>query len=297
MTAEIWQPLSAREVGVTGLREGVSDALAQRLRTWLLGLPRRGHPYVIDRVLLRLDVCIKSGDGGQVETWRAFVSDADGKQLIDLVDAALYLLPVPVRVDPGPRHWFSETLSDIGTGRKDLERWFEDAASVYMLKDDGRGLETRTDPAASALLNDAIEAASVRPDAGSAARQLREASDAMRALHPQPDTAYRLAVSAVESAAHAIIEPNNRRATLGTMLGMLASNPTAFEVEIAGPDRAKGSVAPMAAIMRMLWEGQTSRHGSKEPTRKETAAEAEMAVQLASVLVLWFTTGNVRRRS
>lgn len=80
------------------------------------------------------------------------------------------------------------------------------------------------------------------------------------------------------------------------MLRILDSNPTAFEVEIAGLDRDKGSVAPVTAMMRMLWQGQTSRHGSREPTRKETLVEAEMAVQLASALVLWFTTSKVLRR-
>lgn len=52
----------------------------------------------------------------------------------------------------------------------------------------------------------------------------------------------------------------------------------------------------MTGMMRMLWEGQTSRHGSKEPARDETREEAEMAVQLASVLVLWFASGMVRRK-
>lgn len=297
MTAEIWHPLSARDAGVTGLHEGVSDALAQRLKSWLLGLSYRGYASVPERVLLRLNVCIQKGEDGESETWRTFVSDADGKQLIDLVDAALYLLPPGAQVRPGQRLGFGGGLVEVAVRRRELQRWFEDAASVYKLKEDGSGLETRAAPIAAAVLNDAMKAASAEPDAGSAATQLSEASAAIRALHPQPDTAYRLAVSAVESAAHAVTEPNNTRATLGTMIGILDSNSTAFEVEIAGPDRAKGSVAPVTAMMRMLWQGQTSRHGSMEPTRKETLAEAEMAVQLASVLVLWFTTGVVRRRS
>jgi hypothetical protein len=49
-------------------------------------------------------------------------------------------------------------------------------------------------------------------------------------------------------------------------------------------------------MMRMPWDGQASRRGSKQPSREETRGEAEMAVHLASVLVLWFSTGSVRRK-
>src|SRR5262249_38494730 len=127
-------------------------------------------------------------------------------------------------------------------------------------------------------------------------RQLGEAAKKIRALHPEPDQAYSLAVKSVESAAHAVIEPNNTRATLGTMLRILEDDPGAFEVEIAGRNLVAGPIASGAALMKLLWQGQTSRHGNSAPTRMETLAEAEMAVELASTLVLWLTTGKARRR-
>jgi hypothetical protein len=46
-------------------------------------------------------------------------------------------------------------------------------------------------------------------------------------------------------------------------------------------------------MMALLWEAQTSRHGGQMPTRPETREEAERAVQLASLLMLWFTSGTV----
>jgi hypothetical protein len=177
-----------------------------------------------------------------------------------------------------------------------LQQLLDDAHSVYQVNRDGTGLERRVDPVASGLVSDAVSAVTARADAGSAAKQFQEASKAVRALHPDAPVAYSLAIKAVESAAHAIIEPGNTKATLGTMLRILDGTPADFEVEIAGRDRGKGPIAPVTGMMRMLWEGQTSRHGSMEPMRDETREEAEMAVQLASLLVLWFSTGMVRRK-
>jgi hypothetical protein len=105
-------------------------------------------------------------------------------------------------------------------------------------------------------------------------------------------TAYSLAIKAVESAAHAVIEPNNKKATLGTMLGILRSKPNLFEIAIPGKD----GIATVTAMMTLLWEGQTSRHGRREPAVEESFESAEMAAHIASVLVLWFSTGMVRRR-
>jgi hypothetical protein len=50
-------------------------------------------------------------------------------------------------------------------------------------------------------------------------------------------------------------------------------------------------------MMKALWEGQTSRHGSQHPTRPETMEEARAAVHLAVTLVQWFSAGTVARRS
>jgi len=54
-------------------------------------------------------------------------------------------------------------------------------------------------------------------------------------------------------------------------------------------------VEPLIACTALLWDGQSSRHGSSTPTRDETLEEATMAVHLAAALVHWFTSGAVRR--
>jgi hypothetical protein len=56
-----------------------------------------------------------------------------------------------------------------------------------------------------------------------------------------------------------------------------------------------GDVGVVVSMMKLLWTGQTSQHGGKEPTRPETLEEARMAVHLAVTLVEWLTSGAVRR--
>jgi hypothetical protein len=92
----------------------------------------------------------------------------------------------------------------------------------------------------------------------------------------------------------AYIEPRRAKATLGTMLGHLRANRDRFSLVIVGAD-GQGDVGPLIECLTLLWEGQSSRHGSSVPTRKETLDEATMALHLAVMLVQWFTSGAVRR--
>jgi hypothetical protein len=59
-----------------------------------------------------------------------------------------------------------------------------------------------------------------------------------------------------------------RRIDGAYMLRILDANPAAFDVEIAGKDRSKGPVAPVAGVMRMLWDGQTSDTAASNPRGK-----------------------------
>jgi hypothetical protein len=102
------------------------------------------------------------------------------------------------------------------------------------------------------------------------------------------------AIKAVEAAAHAVLEPDQQKATLGTMRGHLRKNRDRFALAIGGPD-GRGDAGPLLECISLLWDGQTSRHGSSRPTRPETLEEAVMAVHLAVMLVQWFTSGAVRR--
>ncbi|NNN34420.1 hypothetical protein HLK59_29485 [Streptomyces sp. S3(2020)] len=110
---------------------------------------------------------------------------------------------------------------------------------------------------------------------------------------PDPSKAYSEAIKAVESVSQALIEPKNSKATLGTMLKVIGHSPQRFATAISATNGE--DIVLVADMMRRLWQGQTSRHGSQNPTRLETQQEAEMAVHLAAILVQWFAAGLVSR--
>jgi hypothetical protein len=290
--------------------------MVRPLREWVYTTLREapagigiGEDRIVERLTLRLDLVLPDvgaregeglGSGGAV-TSRFLAYDTSVDLLLDVVDAVLNLLSalddlvrIPWRrdgrgagVSPGAEAWV--------TGRRsELDRLLGDALSVLRVQPDGRGLERRSDALAELALGEASRSAEAVPSTGSAVRQLREAWGCVYALHPDPVKGYSQAIKAVESAALAVVEPHNAKATLGTMLGHLKANRGSFSLVIGGPG-GMGDVAPLIENMKLLWEGQTSRHGSSRPTREETLGEAEMAVHLAVMLVHWFTSGAVRR--
>ncbi|MER6687249.1 hypothetical protein [Streptomyces olivaceoviridis] len=61
------------------------------------------------------------------------------------------------------------------------------------------------------------------------------------------------------------------------------------------PSPAGDPIAPAEAIMRALWEGQTSRPDAQTATVPETLDAARAGVLLAAALVQWFISGAVAR--
>jgi hypothetical protein len=204
---------------------------------------------------------------------RFLAYETPAQQLLEIVDALL-----AVRSDGSP------TAPDEQL-RQELQELLADARSVYQVGEDGRGLDRRTCVTATAAWDAARSAAQ-----NSAALHLQTAWDAVHALEPDPIKAYSEAVKAVEAAAHAIVEPDNRRATLGTMVREIQINPSGWRLAISG-----GRVRTLAEMMNLLWSGQTSRHG-RSGYRPETREQAEMVVHLAVTLVQWFASGKVKRR-
>ncbi|HEY6496617.1 MAG TPA: hypothetical protein VIZ43_25355 [Trebonia sp.] len=145
-----------------------------------------------------------------------------------------------------------------------------------------------------AAFEETVRSAESAADVGSATAHLREAWGCVYGLHIDPAKAYGEAIKAVEAAAHAVLQPSNPKATLGTMPGHLRANRDSFVLMIGGPD-GRGDAGPLLECISLLWGGQTSRHGSSRSTRSETLEEAVMAVHLAVMLVQWFTSGAVRR--
>lgn len=100
--------------------------------------------------------------------------------------------------------------------REDLSQILTAAASAWQVNGDGTGLVRQVDETACAALDRAATAAGDAPRSGSADKQIRAAWRTLYKLEPEPETAYREAVKAVESVAHAVIQSNHADATLGS---------------------------------------------------------------------------------
>jgi hypothetical protein len=204
----------------------------------------------------------------------------------DIVDAVLHLLPSFVSLLP-----FEPTLDP---GRKVLAKLLEDSP-VLRMRMDGHGLERWSDVMTEEAFAEAVRSAEMTERSGSADGHLRKAWECVHAPEPDPVRAYWEAVKAVEAAAHAIVEPNNSNATLGSMIRKLRTHPESVSLAMSGRDGRAGDTERLIACLELLWKGQSARHGSDTPTRLETLEEATMAVHLAVMLVQWFTSGAVRR--
>jgi hypothetical protein len=260
----------------------------------------------VERLLLRVDLVVSGGDEAIVD----FLADQTTVgMLVDVVDAVLDLLPVPdvspdFAVDsldeelpgllPGNRAGRPGVQAWLLRVRVELVQLLRHALSVLRVRADGRGLERRASLAAEAAFEAAAGNAEAAADAGSAATHLREAWRCVHALRPDPVKGYSEAIKAVEAAAHSVLDPDKPMATLGIMRRDLEKNLNQFALVIEGPD-GRGDAGPLLGCITLLWQGQTSRHGSMRPTRPETLEEAVMAVHLAVMLVQWFTSGAVRK--
>lgn len=170
----------------------------------------------------------------------------------------------------------------------------DDAGSAYRVNEAKDGLEERVTPAVRDAVRHTIADAASAPAAGSAADHLATAWQAAYGRSPDPVRAYSEAIKAVEAAAHAVVQGNNQKATLGTMLGEIGNARHRFDTTISTPS-GKDPMTPVEAMMRALWEGQTSRHGGQSATVPETLAAARAGVHLAAALVQWFVSGAVVR--
>jgi hypothetical protein len=292
MTTGSFQPLSARDRGLPRqqiLHEGVPSHMETFLRAWIARALRGGGAA---QVALRLQIA--TGRGNPIDL---LAQGIDEEYLLDVVDAILgYGGPWP-ELNPGDMQLGrNSNYTGLKLLRRDLIGILEAGSSAWRVNDDFTGLTRRVDRTVAAAAEAATGTADNAADAGSAADHLRAGWTALYQLHPDASGAYRDAIRAVEAAAHGLVEPNNTRATFGTMLRQLRDNPDRWVLAIRGPG-GTGSIMPLIAMIELLWTGQTSRHGGQTPTRPETFEEAQMAVHLAVTLVQWFVTGAVSQRT
>lgn len=271
MTNPQWRPLHAREAGelvISLTSDSASASLESALRSWI-------DEALCDEDAKRIAVRLDIPDA--LDDTSALYVEPTVYEMYEIIDVILDL-------QPSDADYFV-------TQRQSLQQLLDDSLSAYTISQDGRGLQNRTDSTATAALTDSMAAANARGDAGSAGDHLATAWARAYAIHPDPVRAYGESIKAVEAAAHAIVEPNNTKATMGTMIGHMRSHPTDFLLMLPSPGVTIDAVIGMMAA---LWTGQTSRHASQNPTRPETVEEARAAVHLAVALVQWFGAGIVR---
>ncbi|MFI8784425.1 hypothetical protein ACIGQC_28215 [Streptomyces albidoflavus] len=262
-----------------GPYEGVPDHLLVPLQNWVEeALNYGGGVPEIEtarRLCLRLRMPPKGGHRHGRE-YLVPLMEATGVDLLDVVDGLLGQKLLP---------WRKDVLSAM----------LDDAGSAYRINEARNGLEEKVTPAVRDAVRQTIADAAGASSAGSAADHLATAWQAAYGRGPDPVRAYSEAIKAVEGAAHAVIQPNNAKATLGTMLGELKNARHKFTVTIDSP--GDDAVLSAEAMMRTLWTGQTSRHGSQTGTVPETLEAARAGVHLAATLVQWFISGAVNRTS
>ncbi|GGT55209.1 hypothetical protein GCM10010271_68800 [Streptomyces kurssanovii] len=208
--------------------------------------------------------------------YRTTLNTSTGHQLLDIIDALL--------AGRGVTQVLIRRLAGL----------LEDGGSAYRVADTGMSLEERVTPAVRDAVHQAVTDAAASLTAGSASGHLAAAWRSAYGRSPDAVRAYSESIKAVEAAAHAVIEPNNPKATLGSMLGQIGNARHKFGTAIPVPT-AGDPIAAAEAMMRALWQGQTSRHGGQSGTVPETLEAARAGVHLAATLVQWFVSGAVTR--
>lgn len=113
-------------------------------------------------------------------------------------------------------------------------------------------------------------------------------------INPSPTHAYHEAVKAVEVALGSLIEPNNSKATLGTILNVIRGQHWNFS--LAHPDHPE-LLSSLENLCSLLWRGQRDRHGSHDDFEDVSQAESELAVSIALLLVQAARRGHIIREN
>jgi hypothetical protein len=269
-----WQPLRERygdQLGAETLYEGVPPHLRGPLQEWIEQC-LSDEPAKEIALRLRIDlVDTPNYYHGALEKLVLVVSSRFPDLMLDVVDAALQ-------------------RENDRQAAEEMERILLLGGSAWRVARDGRSLERRVDE----TVREAV--ATAAPRETSAGRHLAAAWQAVYGRDPLPGRGYSEAIKAVEASAASIVSPANRRATLGTIIRDLEAAPQTWRLAIAVGSRAS-DIGALIAMMRLLWQGQSDRHGGSTPTVPISPEGASAAVHLAATLVHWFQAGLVGRVS
>ncbi|GGU44528.1 hypothetical protein [Streptomyces violascens] len=274
--------LGRSEAEHDGPFEGVPAHLRDPLQSWVDDfLTARSYKdeETARAVCLRLRISApgRGRSGGQYSSALAATQD---DELLDVIDELLAYKAERRSVDRDAVHELAALL-DFG-------------GSAYRVAEALDGLEERVTPAVRDAVRQTITAAAAEPAVGSAADHLAAAWQSAYGRSPDPVRAYSESIKAAEAAAHAVVQPNHPKATLGTMLGEIKNARHKFSTVLATPPGGE-PISHVEAMMRALWDGQTSRHGAQNATVHESLEASRAAVHLAAALVQEFVSGAVTR--
>jgi hypothetical protein len=260
------------------LRPGVPEDLREPVLGWLtsrLTVTGVGGSYVVHevadkvRMLTQFDLGVTSDTYMPGENLTRRLRGLDEQILLRLIDALLYL---------------NLEIADIITPMVEMLRLSRSQYTVGP-RNGSFGLVDRIAQGEQASLD------RLGDSAGAAGTLLQQSFSAAFGLQTNAGEAYKMAVKAVETAAHQTIEPNNTGATLGTMLGVMRNAPVKWTLPLdERADHAHGNEELLISIMQSIWDGQEDRHRDG----KVELSESRAAFHAAVTLVGWFHDGLVQ---
>ncbi|SNR75662.1 hypothetical protein SAMN06265360_117110 [Haloechinothrix alba] len=269
------------------LLDGVPDHLELPLRDWLKAAfkvepPYKNRPHM-EELAQQVVVSLQ---------WSAYTSRSKVEYINTLVgaptDELLVVVDAVLQCDgdnPG--------VSQIGRDKRaKLRDLLYRGRSVYRISDNGRQLVRRVDPTAEDAYRAAVGAADP-----TTAQLLADAWRHAYKPDPEPTTAYREAVRAVEQVACPLVLPNDNDPTLGKVIAHLQDAGHKWETVLVAKGGDPGGPEPVREVMSRLWTGQVSRHGGAKNSRDQDPGEAEAAVHAAVLLVHWLSSGTLRGKS
>lgn len=109
--------------------------------------------------------------------------------------------------------------------------------------------------------------------------------------NPDPSSAYREAIRAVEVVAAPVVIPGDKQATLGKIIKALRDKPEKWEVDLS-----EGTTEQVTDMAAMIWQSQLDRHGTHDGTvpLNVSQEQADAAVHIAIALTRMFAGGHIK---
>lgn len=176
-----------------------------------------------------------------------------------------------------------------------LKRLLEESRSVYEIAPDDRGLRRRIDASLAQQFEQA-EVSALAAGQPAARQHLAQARAELFALRSDAGAGYAQAILAVEAVAIPALIPRNPYPTLSLARDHLRDAADKYEFVISAKNGAPGTVALVVEMLSTLCSGHCDRHAGGPNNAEVTQESAETAFALAVTLVIWFSTGAIRRR-